>query len=102
MATVSSVLSRDSLPVSLSLYSWKSRERTSGVAARHPALMLPTGDGLEPASVFVPVGVAARAASTRLFEPQANAPNAQLSIALETCIARGSDHERWRLKNQPV
>ena len=78
------------------------RERTSGVAARHPALMLPTGDGLEPASVFVPVGVAARAASTRLFEPQANAPNAQLSIALETCIARGSDHERWRLKNQPV
>ena len=73
------------------------RDRMSGAVSRHPALMLPTGDGLEPASLFIPGGVAARAASFRLFEPQANAP---LSVTLDNCIARGSDHERWRLKHE--
>ena len=73
------------------------RDRTSGAASRHPALMLPTGDGMEPASLFIPAGVAARAASFRLFEVQANSP---LSLGLEVCIARGSDHERWRLSHR--
>ena len=74
------------------------RDRTSGALSRHPALMLPMGEGLEPASLFIPGGLAARAAASRLFEPQANSP---LSFGLECCVARGSDHERWRLNHEP-
>lgn len=66
----------------------------AGVPSRHAALLLPMGNDQDPASVFIPSGVAARAAAMRFFEPQDNAP---LAIRLEQCIERGSDHERWRL-----
>ena len=70
------------------------RDKTSGASSRHPALMVPAGNGGDQASMFVPVGLVARAAATRFIEPQANSA---LSIRLADCIERGSDHERWGL-----
>jgi hypothetical protein len=85
-----------SSPASLSPCCWRSAtERAARVAAPGPDV----ADGRR-----VGAGVAvhsrrlaARAAASRLFEPQANSP---LSIGLEVCIARGSDHERWRLSHR--
>jgi len=68
------------------------RDKTSGASSRHPALMLPAGNGGVVASMFVPVGLTARAAASRFLEPQSNSA---LSIHLANCIERGSDHERW-------
>jgi hypothetical protein len=70
------------------------RDKTSGASSRHPALMLPAGNGGAPASMFVPVGLAARATVSRFLEPQSNSV---LSIRLTNCIERGGDHERWGL-----
>ena len=70
------------------------RDKTSGASSRHPALMLPAGNGGVMASMFVPVGLSARAAASRFLEPQSNSA---LSIRLASCIERGSDHERWGL-----
>ena len=56
--------------------------------------MLPAGNGVDQALMFVPVGLVARAAASRFLEPQSNSA---LSIRLANCIERGSDHERWGL-----
>lgn len=72
------------------------RDKASGALSRHPALMLPTGSGMDPASLFVPSGLVARAASSRLLESGANTP---LAMRLESCIERGGDYERWRLSD---
>ena len=70
------------------------RDKTNGASSRHPALMLPAGNGGDQASMFVTVGLPARAAATRFLEPQSNST---LSVRLTNCIERGSDHERWGL-----
>lgn len=75
------------------------RERTTGSMQLLPAVMLPAAGPGEPASVFLPAGVPARAAAMRFVEPQ---QNATLVWRLDQCIERGGDYERWRLLAEPA
>ena len=77
----------------------EARDKANGAPSRHPAVILPIVQGMELASIFIPVGIASRSVVTRFLDPRASA---SLAIRLDESIDRGSDHERWRLGDAVV
>ncbi len=70
------------------------RDRQTGQLSRHPAFLLPADEAGNSASVFLPAGLASRAASIRLHEGRTQSP---LKLQLGELIERGGDNERWSL-----
>jgi len=68
------------------------REKPAGKISRHPAFLLSQENGDR--SVFLPVGLQARALSIRFFEGREQTP---LGLRLLSFIERGGDNERWSI-----
>jgi hypothetical protein len=68
------------------------RDKRSGQASRHAALLLSTPSGIDAPQLFVPAGLAARALAIRFYDGQG-----QLlpDLRLDACLDHGSDNERW-------
>ena len=72
-------------------------EKPSGKISRHPAFLLPSGEGGSPPSVILSTGLPARALSIRFYEPLEQTP---FRFRLVEVLERGGDNERWLLANE--
>lgn len=101
LATINSLQARydGSLLVTATLFSGspepllaEMREKPVGKISRHPAFLLSVVEG--ESSVFLPVGLQARALSIRFFEGR---EQSLLGLRLLGFIERGGDNERWSI-----
>lgn len=75
----------------------EAHDKLSGRISRHPAILLSAGGGNAAPQVLLPAGLAGRASAIRFFDGQARPLP---SLVLTDCVARGADHERWRVSGQ--
>jgi hypothetical protein len=68
------------------------REKPVGKISRHPAFLLSQENG--DSSVFLPVGLQARALSIRFYEGR---EQSNLGLRLLSLVERGGDNERWSI-----
>ena len=69
------------------------RERASGKSSRHPAFLLPVGEGGQQ-SLLLPAGMMARATAVRFLD---GGGQALPGLRLVDCLERGSEVEYWRV-----